>query len=174
MKLIHLKNLKRECVLVELPEDDVAREPYGFDQTHIYHGHAPIVYHLKRGDQDDSTRAINLDMGYGWKLLGKFTDLKEEDFEGVVHTDEVYDPIRFPWGEGIVYKNYNSHTWGWSAKESFISAIEAEGWYTENPITNPYEQFHWCEEWKQNAIKYYNEAQEKVINLSNCYLFIKS
>jgi len=132
MKLIHLKNLKHECVLVELPE-----------------GHT-------LEDYVSETDEIGLP-----NLLGKFTDLKEEDFEGVVHTDEVYDPIRFPWGEGIVYKNYNSHTWGWSAKESFISAIEAEGWYIDINHTRHVEPD-------------FNEAQEKVINLSNCYLFVKS
>lgn len=152
MKIIHL-SLKRECVLVELPEDDVARDPYGFDQTHIYHGHAPIVYHLKRGDQDDSTRAINLDMGYGWKLLGKFTDLKEEDFEVLVHWNE----------ESQYYHDYRKEGWQGdiTACESFISSIEAEGWYVNG---NPYEKTPTTSDYDQ----------EKVINLSNCYLFVKS
>jgi hypothetical protein len=159
MKLIHL-NLKRECVLVELPEGakNIRTGDWG---NFVYD--SPI----------EGVFAIDTLVPLAYrKFLGKLTDLKEEDFEGLVHRSGHYSDL---------YKSYNPkdvrpYSFG---RESFISAIEAEGLYTENPYAktirdavdkspgSSYEE-------KLKEADIYREAQEKVINLSNCFLFVKS
>lgn len=142
MKLIHLKNLKRECVLVELPE-----------------GHTLEDY---VGETDE----IGLP-----NLLGKFTDLREENFEGLVEREEFVKGHR-----SLGFRNYNGSKYDWfgTARESFISAIEAEGWYVNgNPYKKLLERTASNEEEALAIMGLVNEAQEKVINLGNCYLFVK-
>lgn len=170
MKLIHLKKLKRECVLVELANTE------SHPRIIPAMGNRRIFY----SDQYGLDGLSSIELDFQVKLLGHFPSLKEQDFEGLVHTDEIYDPVRFPWGEGIAYKNYAKNTWGWSARESFLSYLESEGWYVNG---NPY-QNDWDELCKyghggfakdgKSEYEIYIEAQEKVIDLSSCYLFVKS
>lgn len=159
MKQIHLK-LKRECVLVELPEGakNIRTGDWG---NFVYD--SPI----------EGVFAIDTLVPLAYrKFLGKFTDLKEEDFEGLVDRSSPYSDF---------YKSYNKNDVSpfAFARESFISAIEAEGWYTENPYAKTLRDAvdkspgsSYGEKLKEADI--YREAQEKVINLSNCYLFFKS
>lgn len=149
MKLIYLTNLKRECVLVELPE-----------------GHALEDYL----DEYDEIKLPN--------LLGKFTDLNEGDFEALVEEEENW------YSHLPQYKDYYGTMACNTARESFLSAVEAEGRYTDNPF-GEYPEVDKEDLWDspeqdsqvyaalQYQIDKWQEAQEKVINLSNCYLFVK-
>lgn len=140
MRIINLKNLKRECVLVELPD-----------------GHT-------LEDYVSETDEVGLP-----NKLGKFTDLKEEYFDGFVHRSVHY---------GDLYKSYNpKDVRPFSfAIESFISAIEAEGYTLTNQV-GIYQAKNTSESEKLKQIDsqmVWQAAQKKVINLSNCYLFVKA
>ncbi|MDM8174820.1 hypothetical protein QT327_10705 [Olivibacter sp. 47] len=174
MKIIHL-NLKRECVLVELPRE-ITHFEYGCGSDGIY-----LQWHDGQIDEfegcigEHGQIKLSENSRDSFKRLGKFTDLKRIDFEGLVH-EEYWFPING-------FKDYNPKSVKekylyLTPKDSFVSAIKAEGWYTENPLPDPeltmmqgdgyvyYGASH--EDFDQ-----YARMEEKVINLSNCYLFVK-
>gem|GEM_PF-3319327 len=115
-----------------------------------------------------------------FKRIGKFNSIPESYWEGVVETSEIFDPIRFPWGEGIAYKNYQTDVWGWSAKESVISAIKAEGWHVDG---NPYgeepepladeedDDFGLVSATRMQKIGLWKEEQSSVISLDRLWVF---
>lgn len=153
MKIIELSNLQKPCVLVELPEGAKYFEVENPDVENDWN--CRVWYKAKK-----LTRSINVsvvDIHDKIKLLEKFTDLKEEDFGGLVHPEE------FVKGHiSLGFMNYNGSKYDWfgTAKESFISAIQAEGYYLDIDHTRYVEGD-------------FNEAQQKVIDLNRCYLFVK-
>ena len=84
------------------------------------------------------------------KFIGKLSDLTEQQFERLVHID----------GEGSSYKLYVNYLYSDRtcdlAKESFISAIQVEGYSVMD-----------CD------MAGHVKTQEKVIDLNRCYLFVK-
>lgn len=109
---------KCQILVVELPEG-----AYGVGQQHIYHGEDPITYHIEgHGDRN-----------YGFKfpgfveLMGKLSELTED--QAIDFVDKVMS--------GQHYQNYSFKSgvdrWVKTAKESFLSKLRADGYYTENP-----------------------------------------
>jgi hypothetical protein len=130
MKQAILSFSKCKVLLAVLPEG--ATHP---QQTHIYHGEDPIVFHV--GEQ---TGSFYFD-GFV-DTLGKLSDLTEEQCAEIVDSWQRYFPTTH-----TVYCNYNypveydaikgkeqqwSHPFG-KARESFLSKMEAEGYYTKAP-----------------------------------------
>ena len=112
---------------------------------------------------------------YGYKLIGKPTDITEGQFsEWVKECDE----LTF---EGHAFEDYNGTSICDTAKESFFSKLQAEGIYFENRMPKPtkekygYSRGIWT--WDEgkfhynNELKIYKAFQEKVWNLDNTYVF---
>jgi hypothetical protein len=101
------------------------------------------------------------------EIVGKLNDIKEGEFEQWVADNGLgcYDNYK-----GIVDNKYTCLT----AKESFFSYLEAQGIYFENPLgekpktkTTPYV----IKIADASELKAWQEAEEKVWNLNNCYIF---
>lgn len=91
--------------------------------------------------------------GRDWEYLGKLSELTEEHFAEIVDCWQRYFPATH-----TVYCNYNypveydaikgkeqrwSHPFG-KARESFVSKMEAEGYYTKNPYAETRLSFSRC------------------------------
>ena len=94
------------------------------------------------------------------EILGKVTGVKEEKLAELVETAEN--------GE---FKNYNKY--GIKSvstrRSSFLSKLKAEGIYFENKMLEPGSAPIYTH--SEKYIEDYKEAQSKVWNLDNCYVF---
>jgi hypothetical protein len=114
--------------------------------------------------------------GQKMELIGKLTDITEEQFEKWV---EQYTIDK--WRNYLMQSQY--HEWlKPTAKESFFSYLEKEGIYFENllgekPILNEDNLWGNAEQDTQvfAALNYqidkWQEAEQKVWNKNNCYIF---
>jgi|GEM_PF-5980336 len=148
MKIIHLKSLPLPVLVVELPE-----KSHGLKLTEsgnitffIYDemkGSFPVVQKLPK---------MNL------QFLGKLSDLTEQQFEGLVRKVNLFGSDH--------YVGYDHCGYRQSARESFISAIEAEGYVMQGDMKTPVGGMVLHE---GKTIK---EWTSKVIDLSRCYVFV--
>ena len=152
MKQQIIEGLKKKLLLVELPEGatDIEISVLG-----------DIMYRHKLG-----LDILWQSNGSGVKnLVGKLTDITEEQFsEWVKECDE----LTF---EGHAFEDYNGTSICDTAKESFFSKLEAEGIVFENPIKKPGATDHkGMKDLNEKLDKYY-EAEKKVWNRNNTYVF---
>ena len=171
MKQIIL-NLRKTLVLVELPEG----------ATHFGYscGHDGIYIQWDDGQIDEFEGCIG-EHGEDnisdnprdeFKRIGRFNSTPESYWEGVVHEEEnEYS------ADVIQYRDYNGTSVYDTAKESFISAIEAEGWLLENPYgekepiiddPDPNSQYYGSQ---MDLVIEWNHWQSKIINLNNVWVF---
>lgn len=67
-----------------------------------------------------------------WQLIGKLSELTEEQYEGLVEVDKEN------WWKDYMEKDPEYYPFVFvDAEGSFYSAIEAEGYHVENPIPKP-------------------------------------
>ena len=118
--------------------------------------------------------AINV-KGFDYKLIGKLTNITEEQFEEWSGSYEWEDA---PEGSKYAYKDYKygketDDYWDMypfdTAKESFFSKLEAEGIYFENKMLEPGSAPIYTH--SEKYIEDYKEACRKVWSLDNCYVF---
>ena len=121
MKQKIIEGLKKKLLLVELPEGTI--------------------------DEPEYIATICMVPKDYWKLIGKLTDIKEEQFKELVkENDEL-------------------------SKESFLSKLEVEGIYFENPIQKPTATNHSGMKDLNEKLDTYYEAEKKVWSKQNCWLF---
>ena len=141
--------LKKKLLLVELPE--------GANRLQIFHdiGRPYISYFHK----DGSTDRFYLEEDV--KVIGKPTDITEQQFEEWVDTNGITGYYNYV--KGACCCN--------TAKESFFSKLEAEEIYFSNPIQKPGATDHkGMKDLNKRLDKYY-EAEKKVWNRNNTYVF---
>ena len=133
MKTKIISKLKKELLLVELPEEKTI------------------------------STLIDLEITYGYTLLGKPDEISKEDAVKLV--DISFDTPR-------MYKDYKNNLPGFTATESLLSAIEIEI-YWENPLNNKLDkskpliiQTEHLNKWK--------EAQEKTFDKNRTLIFVKN
>lgn len=86
-----------------------------------------------------------------WNLLGKLKDLTDKDCEGLVK-QSIHTNLFAHYVKGIEVNTYCYK----SAKESFLSALEAEGVLFENPYKQQFDKyFH---------IKHFEKAEQNVFS----------
>lgn len=134
-----------------------------------YNGSCSLVYSQHNGHI--ITRA-SLPDGK-WQLIGKLSELTEEDYKGMVHSVP-YEEHRDSRRE-VIFNNYNSMSYKNTALESFHSAIEAEGHYITNPVPVPecVDAGPYGGGYDSKWIKEYEEAQSKTLP-ANTLIFKKS
>jgi hypothetical protein len=146
-------NLKKKLLIVELPEGAISVHLSEFYKNKISH-YTKNSLHLI--ETRDNLLESNV------KLIGKLTDITEDQFQNWV-----------------------------DFKEIFFSYLEKEGIYFENQLDKPImEEYGYCEDrdteghfhkgyWEpedgeekwQESINEWQEAEEKVWKLENTYLF---
>ncbi|HEY9363868.1 MAG TPA: hypothetical protein VIQ00_11435 [Chitinophagaceae bacterium] len=145
--------LKKKLLLVELPEGatDIEISVLG-----------DIMYRHKLGLdilwQSNGSEVKN--------LVGKLTDITEEQFA-------VFTPYA---PEIVGYLDYgdNGNISFNTAEESFFSKLEADGIYFENPLDEEKKAYFLKgseNTWDSADLKRWQEAQEKVWNRNNTFLF---
>lgn len=108
--------------------------------------------------------------GRDWKFLGKLSELTEEQFAEIV---DWVEPSQY-------YTDYRKAGWQGdiSAHESFLSKLEAEGYYTENPRLKPELVYHRPGEAQAAAIiakavlKSHEDAEARTFPPDQTYVFI--
>ena len=155
MKQITL-NLRKKLMLVELPEV--------CDNVRVWHDSPEIIYYDDPNGYD-GINSINLDYDIGF--IGLFKSIPESYWEGVVLSQECEGAYPFA---DIYFLDHVSGNYGISnMKDSILSAIKAEGWYVDG---NPYmKRYFNPEEYSEDEYNEFMEAQEKVINLNNVWVF---
>lgn len=156
MRVIHLKNLKRECVLVELPEG--AKKIKQLSSMLLEY-------------DTDNYKALYIQIPFECELIDLFPSITEEQFAEVVKLHATLH----------LYKDYNTNKQNptniftkQTAKESFISAIESEGRYVNgNPYKRPDATNHESLMTYGVELDMFEQSQEKVIDLDRCYVFKK-
>jgi len=157
-------NLKKKLLLVELPEGNNPNEfLLTWDSGDIFH-----------------SKLLEVD------LIGKITDIAEEQFNQWVK-DGSYMKTFWNYLKNDTHKSNQLQT----AKDSFFSYLEKEGIYFENPIEKPIiEEYGYFDErdaeghfyksyWESEdgeetwseAIHLWQEAEQKVWNRDNSYIF---
>ena len=115
---------------------------------------------------DNNSKISNL------KLICKGSELTEGITKQLVHTEEVSDVEDYRYEK--IYIDYNDEDNAFRCGfESFISAIEAQGYYWgENPI----KLIERGEDTERNRVlnqDQWREAESKTFNLNNTYIFFK-
>ena len=150
--------LKKKLLAVELPEGakDIEISVLG-----------DIMYRHKLGLdilwQSNGSEVKN--------LVGKLTDIKEEQFKGLVDKFNCSGAYRDYTEKKPFDPADDLASFFLTAKESFFPKLEADGIVFENPIPKPGATDHsGIKDLNEKLDKYY-EAQEKVWNLDNTYVF---
>lgn len=140
-------NLKKKLLLIELPEGakDIKISTLG-DIIFKTSGTKEVVWLA-----DD--RVVR-------KCIGKLTDIRESQFAKWVEEFEG----RFENYESLHYTSPGSEFNLLTAKESFLSYMESVGVYFKNPLADYEGQM-------KNFRKQFEEAEEKVWQLSQTYIF---
>lgn len=115
-------------------------------------------FHTINGSYSDNGKMHTL------KLICKGSDLTEEIAKGLVEQKRVFDtPAVF------FFKNYkNEFSDCMTARESFISSIESNGWYWGE---NPEKKSHFNpEEFIQEEYDRYMEAESRTFKPSKCII----
>lgn len=146
--------LKKKLLLVELPEGAI----------NIRTNRSMIFYKVSRHLYQYST-------GFKIYLVGKLTDITEEQFEQWVEWNE----------ESQYYKDYRKEGWQGdiTVYESFFSYLESNRIYFESqdtldkPNRDDYDFGHGHNEAElyNKHLKSWQEAQEKVWDINNCWIF---
>jgi len=119
---------KCKVLLVELPEGATVQDS----------GCGAVLYWNKEytREKGDSAAFYPFGIGSGKRLhlLGKLSELTEEQFAGIV---EIMDTIlNEDDTESFFYRDYRTEDpdlGQFSARQSFLSKMQAEGYYTDNP-----------------------------------------
>jgi len=163
-------NLKKKLLLVELPEDVVQIGYSMFDND----GNCYLEYYTQDKRCIKTDIIISID-SKNYKL----TDITEEQFQNWVGSYEWEDT---PEGSRYTYKDYKDGEetddyWDMypfdTAKESFFSYLEANEIYFENPIERPDDTpvlFGRIRNF-QLELDEWQEAEQKIWNKDNCWLF---
>jgi len=151
-------NLKKKLLIVELPE--------GASNIRAYNG--SIHYDILINTEAPTNLLAKVK-----NLIGKLTDITEEQFKEWVESFGQNGYMNYL--SGSQYSELLKST----AKESFFSYLEKEGIYFSNPLgKKPSEIDIMRASWFDNPITdedrkvwAWQEAEEKVWNKNNCYIF---
>jgi hypothetical protein len=163
-------NLKKKLLIVELPE--------GATDVHIN----DLVYKNKVSFRTNTSLHFietkeNL-LGESPKLVGKLTDITEEQFQNWV--EKFYNGGVRDYREGSFDPADDLANFFLTAKESFFSYLEKEGIYFESKMMEPtkekwgYLNSKWT--WDEGEFHYNNELKiyrelHEAWKLENCYIF---
>ena len=141
--------LKKKLLLVELPEGADRLKVFNDEQPgepylSYFKGHSALRFYL-------SSKCL---------LIGKLTVIKEEEFRHLVESVD-YNGANLYW-------NAMKERYGLTAKESFFSKLEAEE-ITFNRFSAKTSRGALITQ--GFTLGQQQEAQEKVWNLDNCYVF---
>lgn len=164
MKIAQIKSLKRPVIICELPE---GCRVMGVYEAQLAYQHSvtqeKFMKQLPPGSREP---------------LGWMTELKEEQLSELVGFAGLT--------VGLQHKDYtNKKPMASSARSSFLSAVEAEGWYWENPHGDKPERtipFKGKGNYTDNDMyrladflqeeKAWQAAQEKVLDRERCFVIV--
>ena len=155
--------LKKKLLLVELPEGVMQIGYSMFDNK----GNCHLEYYTK----DKGCIKTDVVIDINSESYGKLTDIKEDQFS------EWVEIKRISFGR-ISYHDYqNKDKWLYAkstAKESFFSKLEADGVCFSNPLEAEKKAYLFKgseNSWGPDDLKRWQEAEEKVWDINNCWLF---
>lgn len=147
----------KELLLVELPE--------GANRIHVFNDNDNSYISYFKG-VDTGRHYID----FKAVLIGKLPEVTEEQYKTLV--TKVMNNQHY---QSYNYKSPNER-WTKTAKESFFSALTANGILFENPLGSHPDNWIYKTEamhMKNTDISAWQSAQEKVFNIDNTFLFEK-
>lgn len=108
--------------------------------------------------------------GQKMQLIGKLTDITEEQFKEWVESTVCYIGSS---EHTECYYNYHKGSPFSTAKESFFSYLESQGFYFSNPLGKKPDGTPILFSQRNGALELleWQEAEEKVWSKDNCYIF---
>ena len=152
MKTKIISTLKKELLIIELPEGTDMKDPIQILKNKGNH----LVYSKHNGHIISRNKLPDGE----WTLLGKLDEIREEDAE------ELVEPFDFSY-----YVDYNHPSRGAytiTATESLLSALESEIYWNVNPIDIKGQTFSNEHENK------WQQAQEKTFDKNRTLILVKN